>query len=203
MYPVIAGLKSRICKALYWVITRIKLAYLLREYRVISRLRTTISSTEYRVITRYFETTMYQVISRQNGKQRNCPWSHLACCNVSSNLPIKWCTKEFPLQTLHAGICAYRRLSGEHLRQGGEMPIHEFIRNSSINEVENTVQTSCNVPCVLVEDETFLCLILLVSGDHLIGPIFTNLVVSKCFFLCSSLKSLIGRSPDMVFMHYR
>ena len=56
--------------------------------------------------------------------------------------------------------------------------------------------------CVLVECESFLRLILLVSGDHPIGPMFIHLVVSQSFFPRSSLKSLIGRSPDMVFMHY-
>ena len=69
----------------------------------------------------------------------------IAYYNVSSYLPIKWRTKEFPLQTSHAGICARRRLSGEHPIRGDEMPFHEIIRSSPINEDGNIVQTSCNV----------------------------------------------------------
>ena len=67
-------------------------------------------------------------------------------CNVSSYLPIKWRTRDFPLQTSHAGICARRRLLGEHPIRGGEMPFHEIIRSFPINKDGNIVQTSCNVP---------------------------------------------------------
>ena len=70
----------------------------------------------------------------------------IACCNVSSNFSIKWCPKEFPLESLHAGTCARRKLSGEHPIRGGEMPFHNILRNSSINEDGKFVQTSCNVP---------------------------------------------------------
>ena len=70
----------------------------------------------------------------------------IACCNVSSNLPTKWCTKEFPLESSHARTCARRKLSGEHPIRGSEMPFHDILRNSSINEDGKFVQTSCNVP---------------------------------------------------------
>ena len=108
-------------------------------------MKTTIPVTEYRVITRYLETTMYRVISDRM-VNKGTALGVIAYCNVASNLPIKWHTREFLLQTSHAGICARRRISGEHPRRGGEMPFHEIIRNSPINEDGNIVQTSCNVP---------------------------------------------------------
>ena len=70
----------------------------------------------------------------------------ITCCNVSSNLPIKWYPKEFPLESSHAGTYARCNLSDEHPIWGGEMPFHDILRNSSVNEDGKFVQTSCNVP---------------------------------------------------------
>ena len=83
------------------------------------------------------------------------------------------------------------------------MPFHEIIRNSPINEDGNIVQTSCNVPMCPCRMRIVSPAHPLVSRDHPISPMFIHLVVSQSFFPCSFLKSLTGRSPDMVFVHYR